>query len=47
MDLQLTVNNLFDQRYYESGDGSSGGGGGLDKVPQEPRWVKLALKYRF
>jgi len=47
MDIQLTVNNLFDQRYYESGDGSSGGGLGLDQVPQDPRWIKLALNYRF
>ncbi|MCP3850120.1 MAG: TonB-dependent receptor [Gammaproteobacteria bacterium] len=47
MDLQLTVNNLFDQRYYEAGDGSAGSGSGLDKVPQDPRWIKLALKYQF
>jgi len=47
MDLQLSVNNLFDQRYYESGDGSSGGGLGLDQVPQDPRWIKIALNYRF
>jgi outer membrane receptor for ferrienterochelin and colicin len=47
IDLQMTVNNLFDQRYYESGDGSSGGGSGLDLVPQNPRWIKIALNYRF
>jgi len=47
LDVQLSINNLFDSRYYESGDGSSGGGSGLDQVPQDPRWVKLALKYRF
>lgn len=46
-DIQLTINNLFDTRYYESGDGSSGGGLGLDQVPQDPRWIKLALNYRF
>jgi len=47
VDLHMTVNNLFDQRYYESGDGSSGGGLGFDKVPQDPRWIKVALSYRF
>ncbi len=47
LELQATIHNLFDNRYYEAGDGSSGGGTGMDVVPQDPRWMKIALKLRF
>ena len=43
LDLSLTVNNLFDERYHNAGDG----GRAFSSVPQDPRWIQLGLSYRF
>ena len=43
LDLTLGVDNLFDRRYYNAGDG----GRAFSSVPQDPRSIRLGLNYRF
>lgn len=44
LDLHLRVNNLFDRRYYNVGDGGAGGFAG---TPQEPRSIWLGATIPF
>ena len=43
LDLTLNINNLFDRRYYNSGEGFPA----FSAVPQDPRWIQLGINYRF